>query len=69
MILSPALRLLAVFLLIGLDRRINPQFYLFRIITPVTKPELLYAIETTLQLNHVTIARREDRTIRAESIK
>ncbi len=41
------------------------QFLLFRAQTRLTKPELLYALETTLALNGLAIIEVDDKTIRA----
>jgi len=41
------------------------QFVLFRVQTRLTKPELLYALETTLGLNGLAIIEVDDKTVRA----
>ncbi len=51
------------------EEHYGKQMVLFKVTTPLTKAELLYAIETTLALNGLVIARVDDKSIRVEREK
>jgi hypothetical protein len=48
--------------------KVTGPWPIFRAQTPLTKTEVLYAIETTLALNGVAIINEDDKTIRAEYV-